>query len=326
MTTALLPAPTAPVPARHSTNVERAPDQNPALVYLARLGPGSRRSMRGALNTIAGILSSGSMDAESLPWHHVRYQHSSAIRARLAEHYAPATANKMISALRGVLKEAWRLGLMDAEDYHRAADLTAVRGERLPSGRALSAGEIRALFAACAADHGPAGARDAALLAVLYGCGLRRAEAVGLDVEDYTAETGELRVRAGKGNKDRIVWASSGARAALDTWIMIRGTEVGPLFWPIRKGGRHMYQRRMTTHALYLALKRRAEAAGVAHFTPHDLRRTFISDLLDAGADISTVQQLAGHANVTTTQRYDRRGDAVKAKAVELLHVPYSGA
>jgi len=71
------------------------------------------------------------------------------------------------------------------------------------------------------------------------------------------------------------------------------------------------------------ALLRRAADAGVPHLSPHDLRRSYITGLLRAGADLSTVQRLAGHASVTTTTRYDRRGDDEKAKAVQLLHVPY---
>ena len=71
------------------------------------------------------------------------------------------------------------------------------------------------------------------------------------------------------------------------------------------------------------ALLRRAADAGVPHLSPHDLRRSYITGLLRAGADLSTVQRLAGHASVTTTTRYDRRGDDEKAKAVALLHVPY---
>ena len=91
--------------------------------------------------------------AETLEWAALRYQHTQAIRAALAARYAPATANKMLAALRGVLREAWRLGYVSAEEYHRAADLPAVRGSTLPRGRALTTGELRALFAAVAINR-----------------------------------------------------------------------------------------------------------------------------------------------------------------------------
>src|SRR5262249_20356755 len=154
------------------------PDRHPAAVYLARLGPGSRRSMREALETIAALASAGKQTAETLPWAALRYQHTGAIRAALATRYRPATTNRHLAALRGVLREAWRLGLMTAEDYHRATDLPGIRATTLPRGRALTRRELRRLFQTCQADARPSGARDAALLGVLYGAGLRRSEVV----------------------------------------------------------------------------------------------------------------------------------------------------
>lgn len=153
------------------------PDRHPVHVYIARLGSGSRRTMREALNIIAAILTAGRCDAEDLAWSALRYQHTAAIRAALIEKYKPSTANKTLAALRGVLKEAWRLGYMTAEDFHRATDVPTIKAQTLPRGRALSAGEIAALISSCNRDGSPAGARDAALVALLYGAGLRRSEA-----------------------------------------------------------------------------------------------------------------------------------------------------
>jgi len=307
------------------------PSQHPALVYLASLSPGSRRTMKGALDAMAMTLTSGRCDALSLDWSEVRFQHGAALRAVLAEKYAPATANKMLAAWRGTLKAAWRLGILSSEDCGRAADLGSVRGETLPKGRALAGGELRALLSVCANDlykdaaPRPAGVRDAAVLCVLYGGGLRRSEIIGLDVADYDVQNGALTVRRGKGSKARLTYLPSGGQSRLNRWLDLRAQMglpfEGPLFPPIHRSGK-IFEGRMTDQAILALLQRRALGAGIRAFSPHDLRRTFISDLLDAGADIATVQKLAGHSNVQTTARYDRRGEVAKQRAASLLHIP----
>lgn len=296
--------------------------QNPAVVYTTRFTTqAGRQTMYQALRTIASLLSPASPDVFTFPWHQVRHQHTQAVRTILAERYAPATANKLIAALRGVLKTAWRMGLMSMEDYYRAADIPSVRGQSLPAGRYVTKGELAALLNAC--DDGTiAGVRDAAIITLLYGCGLRRAELVQLTVSDYNRADDTLRVH-GKGNKWRLVPVPLGAVQALQDWLAVRGEEAGPLFCAIRKGGR-LTNRGITTDTVYDILERRAKIANVQTLSPHDLRRTFVSDLLDAGADINVVQRLTGHAQVTTTARYDRRPEAAKRKAVDLLHIPYT--
>lgn len=298
------------------------PDQNPAAVYLAGLAPGSRPAMRAALDTIARLATNDeAMTYEAFPWAELRFQHTALIRAELAKPYAHSTANKMLSALRGTLKAAWKLGQMSAEEYHKAASIESVKGETVPAGRSVATGELRALLATC--EQTLLGIRDAAILSLLYGCGLRRAEVVALDVADYNLAENQLRVR-GKRNKQRLVPVLGGVAAAIGDWLAVRGHEAGPLFFRIRRGN-HVVRpaKRLTTQAVYKMLNQRAKQAGVEKLSPHDLRRSFVGDLLDAGADIATVQKLAGHANVATTTRYDRRGERVKQQAAALLHVPY---
>lgn len=312
-----------------------APDRNPAAVYLARLAPGSRKTMRIALERIARRLAGRPVAKHEVvpaaergllflvPWAELRYPHSAGIRSWLADVFEPATANKCLSALRGVLTEAWRLGQLSAEDYHRAIDVASIKAERLPRGRRLTSGEIAALGRACSQDRTPRGVRDAALLGVMYVGGLRVAEVVHLDLADWGPEANTVTVRAGKNRKDRLVFLENhGSREALAAWVGKRGAEPGPLFLPMRKGGR-LLPERMTTQGVFDACRRRSREAGVADFTPHDLRRSFVSDLLDAGEDISTVQRMAGHAHVSTTTRYDRRGDEALRRASRKLHFPF---
>jgi hypothetical protein len=117
------------------------PARHPAAVYLTRLGPGGRRTMRGALDTVARILRRGAT-AVTLPWHELRYEHGQAVRALLAERYAPATANKLLAALEGAPKEAWRPGLMDGEPF-RTIDTFPPRGRRAGRDRKSPSGRVR---------------------------------------------------------------------------------------------------------------------------------------------------------------------------------------
>lgn len=297
------------------------PARNPAQVYLNSLAEGSRPAMAGALDAIARIASENMVDRLTLNWGALTFAETSAIRAELSSRYAPATANKMLSALRGTLKNAWRLGQMDVETYQRAADLKRVTGQTIPAGRAVAGDELTTLLTIC--GDGPTGARDAAIIGLMYS-GLRRAEVINLNLADYNTESNEVKVR-GKRRKERRVPLMPGVPETLAMWLDARGLWPGPLFTNIRRGG-HIQRKRLTTGAVNHLLTKLVGRAGLtASVTPHDFRRSLISDLLDVGADIATVADLVGHTNVQTTRRYDRRGEKARRRAMNLLSLPEAG-
>ena len=293
--------------------------------YILSLSAGSRRAMSGALRLVALELE---LELELVPWHRLRVEHVAALRSRIMARLAPATCNKVLAAVRGVLREGARLGLLTHEELAAVLSVRGVTGSREMRGRALSPGELRALFASCAESAGPRGAigaRDAALLGVLYGCGLRRAEAAALHLSDLSSSSSstlELLV-SGKGNRQRRSYLPQGAGDAMRAWLGVRGDQPGPLFAPVGKSGR-VALRGMTDHAIALAVAARARHAGVGAFSPHDLRRTLVGDLLDAGADLCAVQAIAGHRQASTTARYDRRGERAKRGAADLVLVPWT--
>jgi integrase/recombinase XerD len=291
---------------------------HPAAVYLRSLAPGSKPTMTTALNAIASLLSNGRCDIYTLDWAAIRYQHTAAVRASLLERYAPATASKIMCAFRRVLDEARKLGLMSAADYANAIDLPNIPNNSKLRGRALTLSEITALMGVCVTDKTPLGVRDAALIAILRGAGLRRGEAVKLNVRDFDPETGRLEINRAKGGKSRLVYLPLSAIVYVEHWLDVRSRRPGALLCPMRRGGLIEY-RSMSSQAVLAVVQKRASEAGVESFSPHDFRRTFCSDLLDAGVDIVTVQKLAGHADPNTTAKYDRRGEEIKRKAVQKL-------
>ena len=220
----------------------------------------------------------------------------------------------------GHLKAAWRLGLVETDDYLRAVDLRPISGSRLPAGRNIEQSELVALLTHCRAQDSAAGVRDAAVIGLAYLSGTRRAELVALHVADVDTDPAAIRV-VGKGGKQRLVPLSPTVEPLLRAWMAVRGDFPGPLFCPIDRTGNLRLGRMLTGEAIRQILSRRTLAAGLAAISPHDLRRTYAGDLLDAGADLPAVQQLMGHASPSTTSRYDRRGDKARRSAAERLSV-----
>ena len=326
--------PTAPTALPDVAPRSRALLHDPVAFYLNGLGADSSRTeMRRQLARIARLVEYPGVEA--VPWENLRLPHYAEIRRRLLEprpdpadpekprRLAPSSVNLALAALRGVATAVWELGHMSAEEHARVLKgVKPARGTRLPAGRAARKGEIAALMRACAGDPSFAGVRDAAMVAIMYSTGLRRAEVAGLRLGSYRPEERELRV-LGKGDKERAVPVVGGAAAALADWLVARGSEPGPLFRPVNKGGR-IQAAGLTEHAVYKMLAKRARQAGLSEgLTPHDLRHSFITDLYRARVATPVIQALAGHASPVTTMMYDRSGEEDRREAVGVLHVPY---
>ena len=299
---------------------------NPAEVYLASLNDGKGRlGVISQLKFVAEACGYGGKDwLATMPWHLLRSRHLKALITKRGENNeSPATINLMRSAVRGVAREAFDAHLMSSDDLQRLLNVKTVRGSRLPSGRDLKNGELSAIIGAC--DDGTiSGVRDAAVLALLFGAGLRRDTVAGLGLENLDLQ--EMTVRfVGKGNKEHKVPLPHGTVAALTDWLDLRGHAPGRVFHPILKSGKICHERGVSSQAIYNTVKARAKRAMLTvSCSPHDFRRTFITTVLEKTGDLAVAQDLAGHADPKTTKRYDRRGERAMRTAVDMLHVPYA--
>ncbi|WP_134773382.1 site-specific tyrosine recombinase XerD [Ornithinimicrobium flavum] len=231
------------------------------------------------------------------------------LRAGDEEHppLAATSAARAVVAVRGLHTFLALEGESGSDPAQEVSPPTPPR--RLP--KALPVHDVERLLQAAALGDTPAALRDRALLEVLYGSGARVSEAIGLDFDDLEPAPDDDRggggmVRLlGKGGKERIVPLGRYAREAVDAWVvrgrpgMVRAGTGTPALFVNARGGR------LSRQSAWTAIKGAADRAGLTgEISPHTLRHSFATHLLDGGADVRVVQELLGHASVTTTQIY----------------------
>jgi len=235
-----------------------------------------------------------------------------AIRGYLAHLHARSldatTIARKLAAVRSWFRFLVRRGVLERNVARE------VRGPRPPRKLVsfLPIDEATALMDA-KARGGAARARDTLVLELLYATGLRVSELSGLDLDDVDRSQQTVRV-LGKGRKERIVPYGSRAAGALTAYLESRGSAAGPLF-ANRRGGR------LTVRSLHTIVRRCAASTGITRrVSPHTLRHTFATHLLDAGADLRVIQELLGHSRLSTTQRYTHVGTDQLMRVYDAAH------
>lgn len=295
--------------------------RNPLTLYLTRLAPSSQLTMRYVLQDAADRLGFEDLNLEDIDWHLLQPEHVVALVAALREDgYAPNTSSLYVNAIRGVMNEAWRMSLISQDHLLKMRSVKAAAGTRLGQGRNLRRTLIREMLDVCAADTRPQGLRDAAVIGLLYGSGMRKSESVNLDLAQINFDQRSLRV-IGKGNKELIKYAPDWAFAKLRAWLEFRREQLKEgeqddtfLFNRIRRGS-HITRERITKHAIYYIARQRGDQVGVK-IMPHDFRRSFITRVIEEH-DLSIAQKLAHHTNIQTTASYDVRDDNERRRAVD---------
>ncbi|CRM80122.1 tyrosine-type recombinase/integrase [Pseudomonas fluorescens] len=295
--------------------------RNPLTLYLTRLAPSSQLTMRYVLQDAADRLGLDDVNLEDIDWHLLQPEQVIALVAALREDgYAPNTSSLYVNAVRGVMNEAWRMSLISQEHLLKMRSVKAASGTRLGQGRNLRRTLIREMMEVCAADPRPQGLRDAAVIGILYGSGMRKSESVNLDLAQIDFAQRSLRV-IGKGNKELVKYAPDWAFAKLQAWLEFRRGQLKEgeeddtfLFNRIRRGS-HITRERITKHAIYYIARQRGDQVGVK-IMPHDFRRSFITRVIEEH-DLSIAQKLAHHTNIQTTASYDVRDDNERRRAVD---------
>lgn len=281
--------------------------------YLKGRSRGSRDTVLSSLGVVGSIVC-GQPDPYLVPWHQFDGITMQELATTLRDSYSPNTCRKVISFVRGIMTELFRLRIMPDEQYRRLMTERLRFGRSAQAGRVIDPTEEKALLDKLREDNSPRGRRDFAMVCLFRYCGLRREELRDLLMSSLDRAGGRIRV-LGKGSKERFVFLSPGVLPALDAWFNVRGDEAGPMFvgWKNNhsKPTKNQYGLLIPLNlaSINRVLQRRQQECGLEPFTPHDLRRTFATRRLKQGNNINVVKELMGHSSINTTSIYLRYAD-----------------
>ncbi|MCC6681905.1 MAG: tyrosine-type recombinase/integrase [Phycisphaeraceae bacterium] len=288
----------------------RRKSPGPVEAYLKTLSPASHRTIRQALDKIACMVcgvEKGQIDALTFRWEKLSRADTLELARRLDDQLAPRSVNKMLSALRGVLRACRQQGLIDERRYQAVAGFEMVKAGSVTESRMLSDAEVNKLLKQAQKDDSASGLRDAAILAIYLCCGPRRSELVALDRTDYAPApapgSGQLTIRGSRKERHRTVTLDDRARRALDRWLAVIGDDSAPLLRAVTKGGL-IRKTRMTDQAVYDGLRKLAVGADLPGVRSRDLRRTAVVKMIQQGMDLDQVQHVVGQTSWLTPAAY----------------------
>ena len=223
-----------------------------------------------------------------------------------------STQNFTLNVIKRLCEEAWHAQLISEKQYSAIAHIPRFRGESKYFPTCLTNNEMKKILNVCSAENTAKGIRDAAIIAIGLGCGLRRTEIAELEISNIDLDNQLLRV-CGKGNKERIVGLNSTVLNYLVHWLKLRGVSGSAYcFTPIGKKSIILTSRHLNDETIYLIVQSRSLKAIGRAVSTHDLRRAFASHMLDKHVDLNTLRLLLGHSDIRTTQIYDRRDELAR--------------
>lgn len=292
---------------------------SPAQAYLSTLSPTGRDSMKSRLNQVVRFISKEKIDSNDylrFDFSGLKRFHCEQIMHNLKDLkdeagmpiYSPSHLKTTWMGIRKVSEQAWSLGQLESEEYLKIKGLKFDFGETPDPGRAVPILESSKIIEECLNDKNKIiGFRDAALISLLVGGGLRRQEAASLKINNFDFENSEIRF-LGKRNKVHEKIIPSSTNKLIKQWIdEFRGDAPGAIFCRILSNGEIRTDWELTGAGIYKIVVNRVRNAGFKYASPHDFRKGLATHLLDSGVDIVEVRDVLGHKSIATTQTYIRK-------------------